>query len=363
MWKSLGLQFNTIRVAREVLMQALVKTQKGVGFVELQDRPVPSPSKGEVLIEVKACGICGTDLHIFHDQFPYWPPVILGHEFSGEIVEVGRDVKGFKVGTRVVGEPHTEACGTCYLCRTGNIQICPMKRSPGWGIDGALARYLCMPEILLHRIPDNLSFDDAALVEPTANTVHDVIERAGIQAGDFVVVLGPGPIGLLAALTARAAGAWHVLVVGAPGDEAIRLRKARELGFQTVNLGNANPRDVVSEMTSGRGADLVVECSGAPTAIASTVDLVRKKGKICAIGLTGNENVQFPWNQAAFKVCDIVFNLSTSYTSWDRTINLIAGGLIPVRELISHRLPLKSWKHAFQELEAQRALKILLIPE
>jgi L-iditol 2-dehydrogenase len=299
-----------------------------------------------------------------HDKFPYWPPVILGHEFSGQIVEAGPQTKYYKVGDRVVGEPHTQACGHCYLCRTGNIQICPLKRSPGWGINGALTKYLKMPERLLHRIPDQMSYDLAALVEPTANTVHDVVERARIEAGDLVVVLGPGPIGLLAALTARAGGARHVVVVGAPEDEDIRLKKARELGFETViNLAQTNPVDVVLDLTGGLGADLVIEASGAPPAIASTVDLIRKKGRICVIGLTGKDTIPFPWDKAAFRVCDVIFNLSTSYTSWDRTIHLIATGQIPAGKLITHRLSLSDWRHGFEELEAQRALKVLLIPE
>lgn len=345
-------------------MLSLVKTQKGVGFLELRETPEPSPGPGEVLIQVKACGICGTDVHILHDKFPYWPPVILGHEFSGQIVEAGPETKYYKAGDRVVGEPHTQACGHCYLCRTGNIQICPLKRSPGWGINGALTKYLKMPERLLHRIPDHMSYDLAALVEPTANTVHDVIERAKVQAGDFVVVLGPGPIGLLAALTARAGGARHIVIVGTPGDEASRLKKARALGFETViNLANANPVDIVLDLTDGVGADLVIEASGAPPAIASTVDLIRKKGRICVIGLTGKDTIPFPWDKAAFKVCDVTFNLSTSYTSWDRTIHLIASGRIPAGELITHRLPLLEWQRGFEEIETQRALKVLLTPE
>ena len=346
-------------------MQALVKTQKGPGNLELRDVPEPgAPGPGEVLIEVGACGICGTDVHVLHDRFPYWPPVILGHEFAGRIVETGPDIQRFKTGDRVVGEPHTRACGHCYLCRTGNVQICPMKRSPGWGIDGAFARYLKMPERLLHAIPDSMSYDTAAIVEPTANTVHDVVERAGVQAGDFVVVLGPGPIGLLAGLTARAAGARHVVITGTPADEEVRLSKARQLGFETVvNVAEADPVEVVRDLTNGLGADLVIEASGSPRAIAGTVDLVRKKGRICVIGLTGEDSIAFPWDKAAFKVCDIIFNLSTSYTSWDRTIALIATGRLPAGELISHRMALGEYRQAFEEIEAQRALKVLLIPE
>jgi L-iditol 2-dehydrogenase len=345
-------------------MLALVKTQKGTGFIELCEAPEPSPGPGEVLIEVKACGICGTDIHVWHDRFPYWPPVIMGHEFSGQIIETGPATGLFKVGDRVVGEPHTRACGHCYLCRSGNIQICPLKRSPGWGIDGAFTKYLKMPELLLHRIPDTMSYDLAALVEPTANTVHDVVERARIEAGDFVVVLGPGPVGLMAALTARAGGARHVVIVGTPADESFRLKKARELGFESViNLAEASPVEVVQELTGGLGADLVIECSGAAAAIASTVELIRKKGRICVIGLTGKDSIPFPWDNAAFNVCDVVFNLSTSYTSWDRTIHLIASGQLPVGGIITRRLPLVEWQTAFEGIEAQRELKVLLIPQ
>ncbi|OGV54683.1 MAG: hypothetical protein A2017_19385 [Lentisphaerae bacterium GWF2_44_16] len=344
-------------------MKALVKTQKGQGFIEFKEMPEPVPASGEVLIEVKAAGICGTDLHVKNDRFPYWPPVILGHEFSGEIVKLGPDCKYYRVGERVVGEPHTKHCGVCYLCRTGNVQICPEKRSPGWGIHGCMTKYLVMPEQLLHRIPENMDYDTAAVIEPTANTVHDVIERAGITAGDFVVVIGPGPIGLLAGLTAKASGARHIVMAGAPPDEGLRLDKARELGFETViNVAKTNLVDTVMKLTNGLGADLVIECSGAPPAIAGTVDLVRKKGKICAIGLTGGRNVDFPWEKAAFKVLDISFCLSTSYTSWDRAINLVASGLLPADKVISHRLPLDKWEYAFQELEAQRALKVILHP-
>ena len=140
----------------EKTMRALVKTAKGKGLVELRDVAVPEIGTGEVLIEVKAAGICGTDLHIFQDEFPYWPPVILGHEFAGVIAEAGNDVADWKAGDRVVGEPHTLACGKCWLCCSGNRQLCASKRSPGWGIDGCFARYMRFPDPrLLHRIPDD----------------------------------------------------------------------------------------------------------------------------------------------------------------------------------------------------------------
>ena len=150
----------------------MVKTKKGVGFIEVRDVVEPEPKNGEVKIKIAACGVCGTDIHVKNDTFPYWPPVILGHEFTGEIVSPGPDCKKFKVGDRIIAEPHTKACGVCELCRTGNIQICPEKRSPGWGIDGGMAEYICYPEKLLHKIPETMSWEQAAVVEPTSTTMY-----------------------------------------------------------------------------------------------------------------------------------------------------------------------------------------------
>lgn len=345
-------------------MKALVKTQKGVGFIEVRDMPEPRPGDGEVKIRIEACGICGSDIHVRHDTFPYWPPVILGHEFTGTVIELGANCRRAKVGDRVVAEPHTRACGVCYLCRTGNISICPEKRSPGWGIHGGMTEFICYPEKLLHRIPDHMSWDQAAVVEPTANAVTDLIERSAMTAGDFVVVQGPGPIGLLTAMVARAAGAREVVILGTPGDEALRLRTARELGFrQVINIAQTNAAQAVMDLTGGLGADVVAECSGSPKGIPGTVDLVRKRGRICAIGLTGNRPVELPWDRFATRAVDVQFCMSTSYTSWDRTISLIQSGAVQAERVITHRVPLEKWESAFDAVEKLEALKALIIPE
>jgi len=344
-------------------MLGLFKTAKGPGNMELREAPVPHPGAGEVLIEVKAAAICGTDIHILHDAFPYWPPVILGHEFSGRIVEVGEGVTGYRNGDRVVAEPHTKACGKCELCRTGHIQLCSAKRSPGWGIDGAFARYLVMPEHLLHRLPEGLSLREAALVEPTANVVQDVLERGVVEPNDFVVVFGPGPIGLLSVMAAKAAGASAVALVGVKADAAIRLPLGRQIGADHVILADEEDVvDAVEELTGGRGADLVVEASGSPSAIAAAPRVVRRLGRITAIGMTGRDDVLFPWDAAIWKACKIVFNLSTGFTSWDRAIGLIASGKIRAGKLITHVAPLKDWEEVFQAVERREAIKAVLIP-
>lgn len=345
-------------------MKALVKTAKGRGHLELRDVPVPAPRPDDVVLDIAACGICGTDVHIKYDEFPYWPPVTLGHEFAGTVVAVGANVTCVAVGDRVVGEPHTLACGRCELCRTGNVQICASKRSPGWGIDGGFARYMRMPDPrLLHRIPDSMTFEEAALVEPTVNAVQDAVLRPGVELNDTVVIFGPGAIGLLSLMAVKAAGAGKVIVVGTSADAATRLPVAEQIGVDAIVV--ADRQDTVGEvmrLTNGRGADLVVEASGAAAAIRDTVECVRRMGRISQIGLTGKSSIDFPWDRASWKVATVFFNLSTAYAGWDRTIDLIARRKIDVARVTSDVLPLGDWQQAFDKVESLEGLKVLLRP-
>jgi threonine dehydrogenase-like Zn-dependent dehydrogenase len=341
-------------------MQALVKTMKGKGFIELKEVPVPTIGDSEVLIEVKACGICGTDLHIYHDEFPYYPPVILGHEFSGTIASIGKNVQGWAVGDRVVGEPHTMACGVCALCRTGNRQICLQKRSPGWGINGAFAPLMRWPEpALLHRIPATLDFPAAALTEPLANVVTDIVLPQTVMAGDVVAVAGPGPIGIMAALVARYAGASKVIIFGVNDDEEMRLSLCRTLPAidHVVNVQKEDLTALVRDVTSGRGVDLFIEASGAAAALKTGSQIIKKLGTVTAIGLTGKPGVEFPYDAFMAKSVRYQFNMSTKYESWDRSIRILDSGLIPHDRLISHKGSLEQWQDFFDALLARKALK------
>jgi L-iditol 2-dehydrogenase len=345
-------------------MKALMKVGQGAGQIEIRDIPVPAIPKDDwVLIQVKAAGVCGTDLHIWHDQFSYWPPVVLGHEFSGVVVEIGQAVKGFKPGDRVVAEPHSMACGVCELCRQGKIQICADKRSPGWGIDGAFTDYLVMPALLLHKIPDQLSFDLAALAEPLAITVHQVAERVRIECQDFVVITGAGPIGILAAFVAKTMGAGKVAITGRETCNQVRFAAAQKMGADfIINVDRENAVERVMELTNGRGADLVIETSGAGPAIAQSIAMARKCGRISAIGISPRETVEIPWNTAIKKVLDIAFNMSSSYTSWDRAISLLANHGETLETVITHRVSIEQWKQVFEDLEAEAGIKALFIP-
>ncbi len=340
-------------------MLALVKKEKDDGRLCLEERPVPQYRDDEVLVKVSYGGICGTDIHILHDQFTYYPPVIIGHEFSGVVEAVGKNVTLFKEGDAVVGEPHNRACGKCYLCRNGHIQNCMDKRSIGWGIDGCFTDYVVMPEKLLHKIPGGLSLRDAAMAEPAAIVAHQLLERAHVTPGDNVVIMGVGPIALLAAQMARIAGAGKIILCGCTGDIEYRLKIAKDLQCFDIFI-DVLKEDAVSVIMeeTGIGADLVVEASGAGSAIRTGIKVLKKRGRMCAIGMTGAPTVEIPWNEAMMKVLDIQFNMSSSYNGWNIALSLMANGKLKVAPMIGVR-SLENWEEAFSDLESGRAMKLL----
>ena len=345
-------------------MKALVKTQKGSGFLEVWEVPVPKISAtNQVLVKVKAAGICGTDLHIWHDTFTYYPPVILGHEFSGEVAQVGEGVTRLVPGDGVVVEPHAKACAVCESCRTGSAQLCKSKRSPGWGQNGAFADYVVIEEHLLHKIPEGVPYDIAALAEPFAIVIHEVLERGVVEPGDTVVVVGAGSIGLMSAFAAKKAGAGQVIVLGTNADEGLRFPVAKKLGIkQIVNVQKKNAVARVMELTNGRGADLVVEASGAEQGIRTAAEVVRVKGRIAAIGMISTETVAVPWNKLIYKVVDLRFNFSSSYTAWRKVMGFIAGETQALSALITRRASIDEWESVFGDIEQGRSIKTLFIP-
>jgi L-iditol 2-dehydrogenase len=344
-------------------MKAVVKYGKGKGLVEIREVPEPKIKDDEVLIEVKAVSICGSDLHIYHDSHPYWPPVVLGHEFSGVIAQVGKEVKGWKAGDRIVSETRTGSCGVCYICQSGYPQNCEQKRPLGIGINGAYTKYVAAPARLLHRLPDNIPFEVGAIIEPMAICVTSILERSQLKAGETVVITGPGPIGLISLAIAKAAGAKSIGVTGRSSDEGVRFGKARELGADyTLNVDKEDPVKKVLEMTDGLGVDILIETSGGGKAIYQAFEMVRRLGRICAIGISGKEEVAIPYDQGIFKALRYDFCFSSSWTAWERVIGLISKGLLPAEKIISHKLPLEKWEEAFHLLENLQAAKVILIP-
>ena len=341
-------------------MRALVKSGPGPGHLELRDDwPVPSARAGWVVIDVAFCGICGTDLHIWHDEFKSWPPVVLGHEYVGRIVEVGPEVEGWAVGDRVVCEQHNLACGHCYSCRRGAVHLCPEKRSPGIGVDGAFADRVALPAWQLHRVPDQVPDDVAVVTEPLAVCVTG-IDRSKFRPGEVCLVVGAGPIGILSALVLRALGAG-VLLAGRAATSDGRLELARSVGIETVTTEREEVWARLAGLSGGRGADLVMEASGSEGGLALAVFSSRRQGRVVCLGISGRESLAFPADDALRRSLDIRFSMSSEYSAWDRALTLLATGAVDPRPLV-RKYPLEEWRTAFDDLAARAVVKAVLTP-
>jgi len=343
-------------------MKALLKFAPGHGHVAVRDLPVPEPRADELLIRVKYCGICGTDLHIYADEFPNDPPVVMGHEYCGTVVQVGEAVgEVWTVGDRVVGELHTGACGTCELCRAGKPHICPNKLALGSRHNGAFAEYLALPAWLAHPIPEGVSWEVAGVTEPFAIATHCLVERGALEHVQNVLISGSATMGLMSTIWASRLGAQTIIVSGTDLDVDVRFPLARAAGAtQVVNVQREDLAQVVQERTNGRGVDTWIECSGSGAAIAGGLDLVKKTGKVILIGLVGPETIPVPWNTLLYKELDLVGCFSSPPSSWEKALAVEAAEAAKLRTLVTHILPLEAWEQGFKMMQSGEAVKILV---
>lgn len=334
------------------------KPAPGVEFVNV---PEPQIVSDEVLIDVRAAAICGSDLGIYEYSPAYSKmrlPVVMGHEFSGEIAKVGPKVKEYSVGDRVVAES-VKACGVCRFCRSGHENLCDASTLFGIHVDGGMAERVAVPYRLLHRLPEALSFEEGALIEPLSNALHFVADCTPVRLGDHVVVQGCGPIGLFAAQLFRLSGA-NVIVTGVDVDME-RFRIARELGFETVNVEREDLAAIVSERTGGAGADTAFVATGAPPAVAQAVQVVKKRGRVTVIGIFGKP-VEVPVTQLVRREVALVGAYDALPANFDQSINLVSSGAVRARELITHRLPLEKAEEAFTAAKSRVGCKVVFDP-
>ena len=343
-------------------MRALVKTAPGPGNVELCDVPRPKPGPGQIMVQIAYAGICGSDLHIQDGdiQLNLRPPVVMGHEFSGTVAEIGPGVEGFEIGQPVVSETAFSTCGRCLACITGNDNVCAEKYLIGFVFPGVFTSYTVLPVRRVHRLPANVSLLSAVMCEPLASAVRGVYEQIHITPGDLVVVAGPGAMGLLSLQLARAAGA-RVVVTGTPDDTA-RLEMARRLGAdRVVDVRREDLKALLWDLTGGEGADVYIEASGAPAAARAGLEVTRRRGQYLQLGLAGAP-FTIDFAQIAYREIQVMGTLGQKWTAWETALKLLASGQVVTEPLVTDVLPLTEWETAFARFRARQGIKIAMTP-
>lgn len=335
---------------------------RGGGELSYETVPDPSPASGEVVVKVHACSICGSDVHAFHGKHPRLTfPRILGHEFAGEIVAVGKGLRNYRIGQRVCCDIDFP-CGVCGPCRDGRSNICEKLRTMGFDRDGAYAEYASIPDFNLYPLPDSVSYDQASAVQVLGISYHAIAHRVKPRIGEKIAIIGAGPIGLGAAAIAQLMGA-EVTVLDILD---YRLAMAQKLGIVSViNAGNGGLRDRALAVTGGQGFDKVVECVGGlqERTVTDAVSMVKRGGQITIVGT-------FPENKATIPIAyikdrEIDINCSRgNFQAFAPCLDLVGNGRINPDLYISHRFPLHRAEEALRLLEARdvEAHKIVLHP-
>jgi L-iditol 2-dehydrogenase len=345
-------------------MKALVKFGRQDGDVEIREIEAPKLGPDQVLLEVKAAGVCGSDLHMWreHQSWAIKLPLVLGHEFCGVVVEAGERVTGFKPGDRVTCETAASICGQCLYCLSGNYNMCPNRLGYGALTDGAFTRYVAARPQILHHVPENVPFEHAALTEPICVAYNALVEKTQMKPGDLVVIQGPGPIGIMALQIARLRGAGTLVVLGTDVD-ADRLAVAAELGADyTLNIQREDPVTLIRSLGDGFGADLVVDCSGVSRALKQSLELVRPNGAITKIGW-GPQPLDYNLDPLVGKAVTLQGSFSHTYPTWERALRLLSTGQINLRPVIGGIYPLSNWEEAFLTMEKGKNVKSVLTLE
>ena len=341
-------------------MKALVKTKPGPGGLQLMDLPEPSPGDDEIKVKVYACGVCGTDLHILHGQYPSSPPVTLGHEFSGYVTEVGRYVKNFQVGDRVVSMTAVKTCGTCEWCLRDLRMLCPQRQSLGVAWNGAFAEYVILPARQSFHLPESVSMLAGALCEPLACCCRGVCEGSNVKPGDYVLVTGAGIMGQLTAQAAMACGGT-VIMTGLKGDEK-RFDAARHAGvFATVYADGDDPLKEILALTGGEYPAEAFECSGTAAAADFCLHALRKTGSYTQIAIPGKP-IPFDMDLALYKEISISNSYASERSSWELALKLLEQKRVQIQQLAGTVFPLEQWQAAFDRMAAKEDFKVLIQP-
>src|SRR5580693_8449133 len=344
-------------------MTGLVNYAKDAHSVELRELPVPEIGEEDVLFSVQAVGVCGSDLHQYWGT-QSWPvnfPVVLGHEFAGVVAKSGSRVRGFKEGDRVVSETAAVLPSDSAFIRQGLYNLDPKRLGFGYGVNGAMAPFVRVPERCLHQVPSTLSMEKASLTEPCSVAYNAVCVNSHLRPGDTVAVIGPGPIGLLCAMMAKLSGAGHLVVIGIPAD-AKRLEVAKRIGADTV-LG-AQGEDVaewVRNFGDGYGLDLIVDAAGVSASLKLALDIVRPAGQITKVGW-GPQPLNFSLDPLVQKAVTLQGSFSHNWLVWEEVLSLLAAGKIDLGPFLNRVASLDDWRASFEAMHAGSIVKGVLQP-
>lgn len=338
---------------------AVVNFSPDPGSVEIREIDCPEPAIDEVIIEVEAVGVCGSDIHQWHSTHS-WPvnyPVVLGHEFGGKITEIGQNIKGWNIGDRVVSETAAVINPDSPMSRRGLYNLDKERKGFGYGVDGAMTNYVKTPARCLHRIPEGILMECAALTEPCCVAYNAVINNSRINPGDRVIVIGPGPIGILCAVFAKMSGA-DVVLIGLDSDSD-RLEVARSgFGLKTM-VGDASEWAL---SVDGLGTDVIIDATGVSESLRTAIDLVRPMGIITKVGW-GPEPLDFSLDLLVQKNVTLQGSFSHNWPIWEKVLQLMHSGELDISPIIGGKWTLNEWNSAFESMQSGQVVKSVLIPD
>ncbi len=336
---------------------AVVNYAPEKGSVEIREIDKPSIGEDDVLLEVSNVGVCGSDLHQWTADHS-WPvnyPVVLGHEFGGHIVETGRNVTKWKEGDRVVSETAAVIDTNNPMSRAGLYNLDPTRKGFGYGVNGAMTRFVKVPARCLHAVPDQIPFEQACLTEPCCVAYSAIVANTRITPGDRVIVLGPGTIGILCAAMAKLCGA-EVAVVGLEADKN-RLVIAEQYGCESI-IRDASDW---AKKRDGLGADCIIDAAGASITLKIALQLVRPNGKITKVGW-GPQPLGFSLDPLVQKNITLQGSFSHNWPMWERVIALLSSGQLNVKPIIGGVWPITEWNTAFEKMHKGEVVKSVLKP-
>ncbi len=338
-------------------MKTLAKLHAEKG-IWMDEKEIPTPGHNDVLIKIHKTAICGTDIHIYN--WDEWSQktiplgMTVGHEFAGEVVEIGQEVAGFKIGDRVSGEGHL-VCGHCRNCRAGRRHLCRNTQGVGVNRPGCFAEYLCIPAANVFPLPDDISDDMASIFDPYGNAVHTALQFD--MVGEDVLVTGAGPIGIMGAAVAKHAGARHVVITDV---NEYRLSLAREMGVtRAVNVAEEKLEDVMEGLGMTEGFDVGLEMSGNGRAFEQMLELMNNGGKVSLLGIPAADTV-IDWNQVIFKMLTLkgIYGREM-FETWYKMGSMLQSGL-DLDPIITHRFPVSRFEEAFEIMASGKSGKIVL---